>query len=424
MFKTVRTMRISKAIAAGVMAVTLALASCGDFKPHPVTWNDIARTIPSNPDYIVSVNPRMVTDTVLNNIWATPDVIELVKVGLDLDTVKPSHFVVVSISGATYVTWPLPDPRSIAKKAENWDPASLNNTVDGRLLVRGEASLVLSSTQAWVVNSRHGENYVNDLLSAAMNTKAEHVVPYATCITSVPATLNAVMPYDGKYFYISLNHEDGLLRTDVDALNKSGGRLELMSGLGRLPVEFLDEASPVNPFAAISVDKGHLPEVIKWVAKLTHDKKAVLAANIVGPSFEDVSGTVIARWNNDAIELELPYPTHKAAREASLHLKTLFRAAGVKMEVEARHTDVVLKARYDSNLPPIDFRTATPHEHTQTENPSAVAFARFDIASHDPVDLYFELAPTHARLQLDFNEGAHNLAECLEIIKKVVFDVF
>lgn len=406
-----------------IALATLTLVSCGKFKPHPVTWEDIAQTIPANPEYVVSVNTAFEADSALNDIWAKEDILHLLHTGMALDSVRPSHFVVVAMPKATFITWPLPNPQEIAKKAADWPIASLNNTVDARILVRGKASLVLSSTQAWVVNNVHGQKFVNELLSAAMNTKAGHTVPFYNCITSVPKAVRGVVPYEGKYYTIDLNHEDGLLRVDVDAYGKFDKKLDIVDGLGRLPIEYIDEASPVLPFAAIQVDRGTMPDLLVRLAKLSGKKKLKLGAGVVAKAFDNVAGTVVARWTSDAIEVELPYDSDEAARISAKQLHDLLKLAGYHMDIKVKDNKVTLAKNIDNILPPEDRDSKTPRRHTETENPSAIAFARLDIDRGDPVDAYFELAPTHARLQIDFKENASNLAEAVELIKTIVFRV-
>lgn len=404
--------------------VLLVTAGCGDMKPHPVSWEDIARTIPSNPDFVVSVNTDFEADSALNDIWGSPDVLGLIGEGLALDSVKPSHFVVVGVSNVTYVTWPLPAPRRIAKKVEDWPLASLNNTVDGHVVVRGGASLVLSSTQAWVVNNTYGEDYVNQLLSSAMNTKALHVQPFADCITTVPGAFNAVLPFKDKYYFIEVNHESGQMRIDVDAYDKLNRRVDVVEGLGRLPVDDIDEISGTSPFAAIAVERGMLPSVAMRLAKLAGNPKMVAAARLCSGIFENAEGNVVFHWDDDELSVNIPYATDDAAHIAVHRMRELLKKVGVKMEVEQYHSVMRLDYKIHYDLPAIDFDRNTPHSHTQTANPSAVAYARMDLSRNDPVVVYFELAPTHARLQVDFKENPSNLARVTQLLKTLVLRTF
>ena len=414
---------IHRLLFAAALAVGLITVSCGDFKPHAITWEDIAQTIPGDPAFVVSVNIDFVNDSALNDIWATNDVMDLLRKGVALDTVKPSHFVVVVMPKATYITWPLPTPRSVAKKVSDWPTASLNNTVDGHMITQGKASLVLSSTQAWVVNNIHGEKYVNQLLSAAMNTKAGHVVPFANCITSTPQAMEGVVPYEGKYYAIQLNHEDGLLRVDVDAYTKLNKRVDIIDGLGRLPIEFINEASPYSPFGAIEINRGTMPSVLKRLAKLTGKTKIEMGANMLASSFEDAQGMVLANWNDEFINVRVPFSTAEAAHVSAKKIEKILKTVKFDLAVKVERDTLVFGKGIDNVLPKDDHNHLTPHRHSETENPSAIAFARLDINKHDPVELYFELAPTHARLQVDFKENTKNLAETVELIKTIIFRV-
>lgn len=399
------------------------LSGCGDFQPHAVTWNDIARTIPAGPEYVVSVNSDFVADSALNDIWAKEEVLGLLQKGIDLDSVKPDHFVVVALPKATFITWPLPNPAEVAKKVKDWSLASLNNTVDAHILVHGKASLVVSSTQAWVVNSAHGEKYVNEILQAALNTKAEHTQPFQECITATPSAVRAVVPYEGKYYVLELNHEEGLLRIDVDAYDKRNRRLDIVDGLGRLPIEYIDEASAVSPFAAVAIEAGTMPGLLKRLAKLPDNSKIRLGINLLAPDFADAAGTVVARWNTDAMEVKIPFTSRDAAEISAKKVRRVLHTAGYHPEIYTQKNNLIAEYNISDGLPPIDADRTTPHRHSETENPSAVAYARLDFGWEDPVELYFELAPTHARLQLDYVENTYNLAKAVQLVKTLVFKV-
>lgn len=399
------------------------ICSCSDLKSTPVTWEDIASTIPANPKYVVSVNTNLQADSALNDIWAQKDVISLLSTGLALDSVKPSHFVVVSLDKVSYITWPVPNPERVAEKVSKWTETSLNNTVDAHILVRGNASLVLSSTQIWVVNSTHGDDYVNDILSSAMNTKAANSPVLKDCICSSPEGVRAVIPYNDCYYSVELNQEEGLMRVDVDAYDKNGNRLDIVSGLGRLKQDFVDEISAVSPFVAVAVERGSMPELIKEAAKFSDNPTAKLGAAVIAPTFKDVEGTVIARWNNDEIEVTLPYVSKESAETAEKKIKSLLTKSGYHLDVSRNDSVVRIATPFTSGLPELSRDRSTPHMHTQTSNPSAVAFARFEIDNRLPAKTYVELAPQHARLQIDFEESRANVAAVFAFVKSLVLRV-
>lgn len=403
-----------------VLLLAVSLTGC-QLKPNPVTWDDIARTIPSSIDYVVSVNTDYATDTTLNRIWADDDVIALINEGLALDSVMPSHFVVVSFSGATYVTWPLPNPRETAEKVDDWQSASLNNTVDAHIVVRGNAGLVLSSTQAWVVNDSHADEYVNNLLSAAMNTKAANVQPFARCIKTDPQDVAAVIPYDNKYYTVDLNHENGLLRVDADAFDKLDRRVELVSGFGRLPAEYVDSLSSVSPFAAVQVDRGNMPDLLRHIAKIIEKPVVSLAVGMVASYFNDVEGTVTAIWNNNEAEVKIPFASAETARTVHGRIASLAKKGNFDVNLTVRADTMIYKTKADFDFPPVDKDRHSPHWRTQTEHPSAVAFARVDLGKGNPVEAYFELAPTHARLQIDYKENPENLSKVTNFVRTLIF---
>lgn len=403
------------------LLLVAVLSACGDLKPNPVSWDDIARTIPSDPDYVVSVNIEFATDSVLNRIWTNDDVISLIRKGLALDSVQPSHLVVISYSDVTYVTWPLPNPRRIAKVVEDWPTASLNNTVDAHILTNSSASIILSSTQAWVVDNVHGDDYVNSLLSAAMDTKAANVAPFASCIAGAPSVVEGVIPYDGKYYAVQLNHEEGQLRVDIDAYNKIARRLDLVSGFGRLPEAYVDSISTVSPFAAFQIERGNMPKVINYVASLFDNPSVKLGAKLIAPAFIDAQGTVLALWDHHDLRIRIPFVSAIAAEKAERTLAALIHRSDIHIDMRV-HSDVLeIRMKSDFNFPALDKNRSTPHSYTQTENPAAVAFARVDLGYENPVEAYFELAPMHGRLQIDFKEKPRNLADALNFVKTLIF---
>lgn len=399
-------------------------SSCSRIKTNPVTWDDIAATIPSTAKYIATVNIDFEADSALSAAWGQKDLERLINVGLDLDSIRPSHIVIVGMQDVTYVTWPLPDPQRVAEKVADWPDASLNNTVDANILVEGTASLVVSSTQAWVVNSVNGESLVNDLLSAAMNTKAVSIQPFANCINSVPEAVAGVVNFNDRYYSIQLNHEDGLLRIDADAYTKRNRRMPLVDGLGRLPIQFVDSLSLTSPFAAFEVERGQMPELISTISKLSGNNKLALTSGLVSSAFDDVAGTVMAHWNTHEVTVSIPFVSEESANIAAKMLDKLIDSAKKekhKIQIKSHGSvlGVTMKINYD--LPKPDSNHKTPHQRSQTDNPSAVAFGRFDIEKNDVVDAYFELAPMHARFQVDYKESKKNLERIIDLVKGLIY---
>lgn len=407
---------------AAFFSILFVMVSCTGLNDTPVSWENIANTIPSNPDYVVAMNPAVKADSVFNRLWGD-DVAALIEKGLALDSLKPSHFVVISLGGTVYVTWPLPSPRNINGRIEDWPVASLNNTVDAHTLVSDSASIVISSTQAWVVNNNDGESAVNSLLSAAMNTKAASVQPFVDCIVNTPELITGAVAYNDRYYTLQLSHDTGQLRLDINAYNKHSKREDLLDGLGRLPITSIDEASSLQPFAVVSVTKGTVPPLMKKLAELSDDKEVVEKADKIAGYFNHVEGIVEARWSEGKVEIEMPFDSHKDAETAA---KALSESIGKKddAKVSVKDKKLFVSAPSADGLGKIDVDKTTPRMHTQTENPSAIAFARLDLEHKLPVVLYFELAPQHARLQVDYKDTPQNFAEVILFIKKLVFDTF
>lgn len=408
-------------VAMAVLSVMVTLGSCSDVKLNPVTYDDIAATIPAQPEFVASVNVAFESDSALVDVWGKDDVSDLISEGLALDTVRPSHLVVVGMPKATFVTWPLMSPALVAEKVADWPDASLNNTVDAHIKVKGKACLILSSTQAWVVNNVHGEKYVNDLLSGAMSAKASGVLPLLSCINDCPEALTAIVRYAGKFYRVELNHDDGQVRVDVDAYTGNNDRATVVDGLGRLPIEYIDQASPVSPFAAVAVDRGSMPSLIGRLAKLYGSKGAVKEAAALAPLFDDADGTVVARWDEGQLELAVPFINKESAKVAGRRLKELDDETKDALKIVTVGKHLYVSTPFTYYLPPIDRDRSTPHHHSQTEQPAAVAFARMDVGDGVPVEAYFELADTHARFQVDYPEGRDNLARVMKLIKTIAF---
>ncbi len=408
-------------VTVATMWVMVTLGSCSDVKLNPVTYEDIASTIPANPEYVASVNTAFESDSALADVWGKDDVSALIAEGLALDSVRPPHLVVVGMPKATFVTWPLMSPRLVNAKVADWTDASLNNTVDAHILVRGKACLILSSTQAWVVNNVHGEKYLNDLLSGAMSSKAAGVAPLVTCITDTPKALAAVIPYSYRFYRIDLSHDDGQVRVDVDAYTASNQRVDIVDGVGRLPIEYIDQASPVSPFTAVAIDRGDMPALIKRIAKLAGDKSVNATARAIAPLFEAARGTVVARWDEGQVAVTVPFVNKEAAEITANALNEVAYKTNRQVEIGTNANQLYINTPFAYDLPPIDADRTTPHHHSQTERPAAVAFARMDLSHDVPVEAYFELAPDHARFQVDYKEGKRDLAKVMKLIKNIVF---
>lgn len=404
-----------------LISLAVLLSGCSDLKSHPVTWEDIAATIPSTPEYVGAVNVEFVTDSTFSSIWDKDDVTRLIAQALALDSVKPSHVLVVAMPKATFVTWPIPNPREVARKVSDWDEASLNNTVDARIKVEGKASLILSSTQVWVVNNVHGEKFVNQLLSAAMNTKAAHVVPYLRCITESPELVSAVIHYDNRYYSLTLHNDVGQMRLDVDAFDKTGDKIDIIEGLGRLPATRLDEISSLSPFVAVDVERGFMPELLQRIAMLAGQPELTAAAKEISPLFSDAEGPVTAVWNREDVNVRVPFVSEDAAYVAEHELKKRIHESHLHIGLSHHRDTLKFTVPLNDRQPSYDADRKTPKRHTQTDEPSAVAYIRFDLGFLDPAELYFELSPAHARLQIDYVPGSFNETKVTEFVKTLIF---
>lgn len=407
------------------LSVIGVLSGCSNLKSTSVTWEEIAQTIPSDPKYVVSVNRSFAADSALNGLWASPDVMQLMSTGLNLDTEQPSHLVVAAMDEATFITWPVPNPRETDEKISGWDTASLNNTPDARIKVLKDASIVISSTQIWVVNNSHGEYYVNKLLSKAMNTKAANSPILNNCIISEPSAANAVIPYNDRFYTIEMAHSPGQMRVEVDAYDKFRERLDIVGGLGRLSMDFVDSLSDLSPFAAIQMERGSMPDFIRSLARMAGDNLVTVAAEKVVPLFEGVSGTVMAHWDNDKLNVALPFASQADATNAELKLKRMADAIGradkMKLSFEVENNILLIKAAIHSPLPPVDQNRKTPHIPSLNSNPSAIAFGRFDIGLKELAEVYFELDPQRATLRIDYEESKANTAKVVQLIKTIIF---
>ena len=406
------------------MTVILALpviTGCSDLKTTPVSWNDIARTIPSNPNYIAAVNVNFEVDSAFNNIWGDSDVLSLLTKGLALDTVRPSHFVVVGTDYATFITWPVPNPEFVAEEISDWKQTSLNNTVDAHIFVKGKGSIVVSSTQIWVVDNANGADNVNTLLSAAMDTKASNIPVFERCITDTPQEVAAVIPHGEKYYALDMHHEEGQLRLDVDAYDYLDKRLDIIDNLGRLPYAFVDRLSEVSPFVAMEVEKGTFPALLKKTATLISDRQVRVGLNAVAGFFNDAKGTVLAQWDAHRVCVRIPFDSEESAETSRKGLVALLKKDDSHIAISRNDNILTIYTVESFGEHLIDRNRQTPHRHTWTDNPSAVGFARFDLGYDDVADAYFELAPTHGRLEVQFKDNSQNMAKIVEMLKSLIF---
>lgn len=413
-------MKLFKLLTAGV--VSLLVWGCNSGKVNPVSWEDVAQTIPAEPRFVASVNTEFELDSALTAVWGKADVTALIHRGLELCTDKPDHLVVVGMPKAVFVTWPLPDPQAAAKAVEGWKTVSLNNTVDAHMLMQGKASIIVSSTQAWVINNVHGAKYLNDMLSAAMSAKAANVQPLHNCITTKPQAVTAVVPYSGRYYRLAFNHDVGQLRVDVNAVDKHDKPVHIIDGvLGTLPGDDISHLAPTSPFAAVAVDRGDLPRIIKYAAKLVDNTALRLALNAIAPVFADAAGQITAVYEYGYVKINVEFVNSEAAATAATRLNGALGKvnAGINVTSTGKKVEAIIPAP-GVNIP-LDAYRDIPHRHTQTSSPAIVAFARVDLRSDLPAEVYLEVTHQNARLQLDYSAGADNLAEIMLLIKQIVF---
>lgn len=403
------------------LLITAWLSSCANLGNRPVTWDNIANTIPSNPTYVMSVNTDMLGDSAVTSLWSKDFTAMLFK-GLQLDSLKPDHIVVVSFQYCLYATWPLSSPLQTNSKVATWSTASLNNTVDAHCMTQGDAAMVVSSTQAWVVNNSDGQGSVNNLLAPAMNTKAANVAPFAECMVSCPKMISGALWYNNRYYILQVNHDDGQVRVDIDAYSRNNNRVDLVDSLGRLPISTIDQASARQPFAAIEIPKGTLPKVITFLASVSQNPNLKIFSDSLATTFADAQGTLLAQWTDGQMHITVPFPQPAMEKATAKAVTKVSQSLKWKLHVINKGDSLIIKSNDTDSLSHVDNDTKTPGTHTQTENPSAVAFARLVISRNKlPVQLYFELAPTHARLQIDYKEETQNTADVLKFIKTLVF---
>lgn len=388
------------------VAVT-ALPSCTT--PAPVTWGDIAGTIPSSVDYMVSVNTTLLTDKALADVWDTSDVGALVREAMEWEGGRPDYVVIMGLGGVQVVTWPLPDTEAAAAITDDWDAVSLNGTVDAKMKVKNKASIVVSSTQAWVVSSANGADRVNDVLSGAMSAPASRCEPYNTLITTVPASLSGVVPFNDRYYTLNLEQRGATsMALVVEAEHADMKPAAIIDDLKPLPTDTVMMES--TPFLDIRLKRGDLPRILRRVASVMPSGAANIGVGMIARVTEPVTGTLSVRvTGRDAaapdsvkVAVTLPFGSNADAEATMKSLKSI-TDLGVpgKLDYEVKGTSLIIKADIDDQIAD-KLRAGRPLQlDPSVPKPSIVAHGEIEIDKM-PVDLTLAANLSRATVVMDY----------------------
>lgn len=421
------------AVATAVVAAGTAIVSCSE-SVVPVTWNAIAGTIPSDVNYVVAVNTGLVKDSAISSLVSDSEMGALLHEALGWEGEHPDHLIIVGSGDAKIVTWPLTDPESASEATADWDQTSLNGTVDARIKQTAEASIVVSSTQVWVVSTPHGDNSVNDLLSGAMNSPASNNEPLNAIITQETESIDGVLAFNDRYYRMGIEERsDTTIALVVTAEHKDMKAAAIIDDLKPIPASKLTPTSESTPFADIQLKKGDLPKVIGKVCSALPMGKVNLALTLFSRMTDAVSGTLSVRLkehdvkdheSHPRVEVSIPFHTRDDAKSFAGTLKPLVDSklpGEVKITVDS--TVVKTSAEIDRTIAdhltpgrPLVLDPSVP-------SPSIVAHTGLDLDGRT-FDLTMAANLSRATLVVGFDKRHGGLAGAIGIVGKILEEVF
>lgn len=413
-------MKIKKVLAATVLATTVA--SCTKTRYVPSTWSDVAATIPADVEFVAAVNQASDLTPLLYEAAGVDgsDVKKLVDTGLGLCTKKPTHLVVVGMSEAIFITWPLPNPSMVADNVAKWPKASLNNTVDAHIKTVGDVAIIVSDNQAWVVKSKKPVARLNDLLDGAMNANAAQIQPLSKRITTAPGVFGAVVRANDKYLGFGLVHGSGRLRIDFDVCDASGNPEVFSSALSPLERKSFVEYSKTSPFVAFGVAEGKLPDLLLGLVKIGGGAKAALAVRTIAPVFAEASGPVVASFTADRLDFEITYVSDSSAVKAARKFRTLAERFELGVQAEARKGVLKIHTESPGFVDGLEVGTPTPRRDIAVADPVVAGCARLRVDETSTADLFLEAKSSAGSLVIDYPEGEDYTERVFGFVKKLI----
>ncbi|MDE6396576.1 MAG: hypothetical protein K2K84_04835 [Muribaculaceae bacterium] len=421
------------AATAAVIAAGMIMDSCTG-KEQPITWENVAGTIPSSVSYVMSVNTGLVRDSVLGDIWDGSDVGRLIREALAWPGENPDHLVLLSVGDADVVTWPLTDPSSVSDIVSDWDAASLNGTVDARIRQTSTASVVVSATQAWVVASPNGGDRVNDLLSGAMSSPASQNAALRSVITDVPSAIAGVVAFNNRFYKLGLEQRgDSAMAVVVTAEHADEKAAAIIDDLKPIPASRLTPTYESTPFFDIQLKSGDLPKVLNRLCSVLPAGKLNVGLSMLARMTDPVTGTLTVRLHDrdksdkessPRLEVSVPFHTRDSAAKMMASLKTIADkfAPGVADFVQDG-TRLVISVDADPAVTdhltagrPLALDPSVP-------SPSVVAHAGLELDG-DHFDLTMAANLSRATLVVGFDDNAAGRDRAVALIGKILNKVF
>ena len=421
------------AASAAVIAAGMIMDSCTS-KEQPITWDNVAGTIPSSVNYVMSVNTTLVKDSVLGDLWNCSGMGELVRQALDWPGENPDHLLLVNTGDADIITWPLSDPASVNNAVSGWETTSLNGTVDARILQTANASVVVSATQAWVVASPDGGECVNDLLSGAMSAPASQNAALRATITDLPAAIAGVIAFNNRFYKLGVEQRgDTAVAVVVTAEHSDQKAAAIIDDLKPIPANRLTPKSESTPFFDIQLKTGDLPKVLNRVCSAIPAGKLNLGLSMLARMTDPVTGTMSVRLrardlsnpeSAPRLEVTVPFHTKAAAAKMMASFKTMAdKAAPGVVEFAQDSTRLVISADVDPAVAdhltagrPLALDPSVP-------SPSIVAHTGLDMDG-DRYDLTMAANLSRATLVVGFEDSTGGRDGAVGLIGRILTKVF
>ncbi len=421
------------AATAAVIAAGMIMDSCTG-KEQPITWENVAGTIPSSVSYVMSVNTDLVKDSSLGDIWGGGDMERLIREALEWPGENPDHLVMLSVGDANVVTWPLSDPSAVSDVVKDWDGASLNGTVDARILQTPTASVVVSATQAWVVASPNGGERVNDLLSGAMSAPADQNAALRSVITGVPSAIAGVVAFNNRFYKLGFEQRgDTAVAVVVTAEHADEKAAAIIDDLKPIPASRLTPTYESTPFFDIQLKTGDLPKVLNHLCSVLPAGKVNIGLSMLARMTAPVTGTMTARLrardtddkeSAPRIEVTVPFHTREAAAKMMAALKGIAdKAAPGVVDFVHDGTRLVISADVDPAIAdhltagrPLALDPSVP-------SPSVVAHTGLELDG-ERFDLTMAANLSRATLVVGFEDSSRGREGAVALVGKILNKVF
>lgn len=415
-------MKIKKVLVTAMMASSIAACTRHKATP-PATWDDVARTLPANVEYVATLPLGGDVEPMVRNIFGgrCADLIRLIDDGIALCTKSPDHIVIFGTDRGSFVTWPLPNPAMAADNVAKWKKCTLPGDVEGRELVRGNASLVVTPTQAWVVPGKNGAADVRRLLGELSNGTAADVAPLKSLVASpAPSALSVAAPLKSRYMTFALRHGDDGLHITATRADAEGNTLPVVSHTAPLKTRYTDSLAAAQPFVTLGIAPGQLPELLRDAAKYSGSASAKIGVRYVAPLFDKAQGPMTATLGGDELCLTLTFATAADAKAAAAKLTELAARYDAQLSVATKAKVLTLTVLSPGYIDGLVLDDPVPRIALPKGGASAVGMARFAVGSDLIVDLRAVMVNDTATADILYPRTPQNDSMVVEFVKSLI----